>query len=177
MWYFYWLFRRKKNKNPGVASCHQYINSRENKKSNLHGSYFWAVLIAVCESHGISSFIHLFTYLFPQCGQVNQKMILTLTASIMYWSLQQPSEEPEPPAPQKANPQRVASDGGEDEGSLTDGASNPNVDDDISLENGNPPEEEPWGPTLEIFFSHKKIIKNIGHLVVILIKSCIWVNG
>jgi len=89
--------------------------------------------------------------------QVNQKMILTLTASIMYWSLQkQPQSLSE--MPEQSDPSSMASDAASDVGSedgastiapseseevnsLSDGISNLTMDDATSnapsTENGN----------------------------------------
>lgn len=74
-------------------------------------------------------------------------MILTLTASIMYWSLQRPSEDSEPAA-EETTSQKSPSDG-EDGSSIADGVSNLTVDDTASetsqaeiLENGNSPNGE-----------------------------------
>lgn len=53
--------------------------------------------------------------------QVNQKMILTLTASIMYWSLQR-QPQPQSETPEPSEPSSMASDATSDVGS-EDGAS------------------------------------------------------
>lgn len=70
--------------------------------------------------------------------QVNQKMILTLTASIMYWSLQQPVEETESSA-EMTTLKDTSVDG--DNGSVIGGVSNLCIDDAASdtssqVENG-----------------------------------------
>ncbi|KAK1291570.1 Fimbrin-like protein 2 [Acorus calamus] len=63
--------------------------------------------------------------------EVNQKMILTLTASIMYWSLQQPVES-EPPLKAAALEEEQQPSPESENGSTTDGVSNLNLDDPVS---------------------------------------------
>jgi plastin-1 len=99
----------------------------------------------------------LFSYDFVMVSQVNQKMILTLLASIMYWSLQkQPQSLSE--MPEQSEQSSVTSDAvsdiasedaasttapseGEEVNSLCDGVSNLTTDDATSdslpAENGN----------------------------------------
>lgn len=72
-------------------------------------------------------------------------MILTLTASIMYWSLQQPAEGESEASPHAATSQSPSSDG--EDGSITDGFSNMTMDDAASetsshVENGDAPTQE-----------------------------------
>ncbi|CAA7407204.1 unnamed protein product [Spirodela intermedia] len=121
---------------PRVVNWNIVTKGVSEDEKRLNATY----IISVARKLGCSIFL-----LPEDIMEVNQKMILTLTASIMFWSLQQPSEDSEPSAPEEAVPQRVVtpSDGGEDDGSLTDGLSNPNIGDDISSENENPPEEDP----------------------------------
>ncbi|KAG6419665.1 hypothetical protein SASPL_116174 [Salvia splendens] len=73
------------------------VNADEDKKSNA------TYIISVARKLGCSIFL-----LPEDIIEVNQKMILTLTASIMYWSLQKkggdfeplsPSQQSEPPSP------------------------------------------------------------------------------
>ena len=99
--------------------------------------------------------LHILTFLLVQ--QVNQKMILTLTASIMYWSLQkQPQsqsemlEQSEPSSMTSDAASDIASEDGasttapsesEEVNSLSDSISNLTMDDATSnapsAENGN----------------------------------------
>ena len=58
-----------------------------------------------------------------QNWQVNPKMILTLSASIMYWSLQRSPKDPDPSDLPGPIPQRTISDEGEEDVSLPDGIS------------------------------------------------------
>lgn len=60
--------------------------------------------------------------------QVNQKMILILTASIMYWSLQQPTAESETASDESP----AASVGSENETVISNGVSNLAIDDAAS---------------------------------------------
>jgi plastin-1 len=80
------------------------------------------ILVLTCESllsHAITLWLQILTFLLVQ--QVNQKMILTLTASIMYWSLQrQPQSQSE--MPEQSEPSSMTSDAASDIAS-EDGAS------------------------------------------------------
>lgn len=66
--------------------------------------------------------------------QVNQKMILTLTASIMFWSLQQPGGELDS-VPTSPNESPLATRDGEDASVLGGEASKLTIDDRDSSQN------------------------------------------
>ncbi|WJX65098.1 Fimbrin-5 [Trifolium repens] len=89
-------------------------------------------IISVARKLGCSIFL-----LPEDIIEVNQKMILTLTASIMYWSLQHSDENITP----EASP--VASADGEHETAFATEVSNLSIDDDVSE---NKPEEEGSSP-------------------------------
>lgn len=77
--------------------------------------------------------------LFSFCLQVNQKMILTLTASIMYWSLQQTSDDSQrfDASTEDTNSQKAQSDlsttsDSEDGSVIADSVSTLTIDDSAS---------------------------------------------
>ncbi|CAK9163877.1 unnamed protein product [Ilex paraguariensis] len=72
-----------------ICHCEIFYGSNKlqfDEEKKLNATY----IISVARKLGCSIFL-----LPEDIMQVNQKMILSLTASIMYWSLQQPVEEPE----------------------------------------------------------------------------------
>ncbi|XP_058081944.1 fimbrin-5 [Magnolia sinica] len=72
---------------PRVVNWNLVTKGESDEEKKLNATY----IISVARKLGCSIFL-----LPEDIMEVNQKMILTLTASIMYWSLQQPVEESEP---------------------------------------------------------------------------------
>jgi plastin-1 len=98
--------------------------TEEDKK--LNATY----IISVARKLGCSIFL-----LPEDIIEVNQKMILILTASIMYWSLQQPAEESESSPAEESNvpdASPTASVDGERETALAGEVSNLAIDDAAS---------------------------------------------
>ncbi|XP_052177792.1 fimbrin-3-like isoform X2 [Diospyros lotus] len=126
---------------PRVVNWNLVTKGESDEEKKLNATY----IISVARKLGCSIFL-----LPEDIIEVNQKMILTLTASIMYWSLQQPVEEsdssPSPataPSTPEASP--APSITGEDESSLVE-LSNSTVDNGVSdptvslqFENGDSP--------------------------------------
>lgn len=73
---------------PRVVSWKLVTKGEDDEQKKLNAQY----IISVARKLGCSIFL-----LPEDIMEVNQKMILTLTASIMYWSLQQPAENSEAP--------------------------------------------------------------------------------
>ncbi|CAD5188761.1 fimbrin-1-like isoform X1 [Musa acuminata AAA Group] len=71
---------------PRVVNWNLVTKGESDDEKRLNAIY----IISVARKLGCSIFL-----LPEDIMEVNQKMILVLTASIMYWSLQQPSEEPD----------------------------------------------------------------------------------
>ncbi|XP_031490358.1 fimbrin-2-like [Nymphaea colorata] len=69
---------------PRVVNWNLVTKGESDEEKKLNATY----IISVARKLGCSIFL-----LPEDIMEVNQKMILTLTASIMYWSLQQPSED------------------------------------------------------------------------------------
>uniref|UniRef100_A0A1D1YW34 Fimbrin-like protein 2 n=1 Tax=Anthurium amnicola TaxID=1678845 RepID=A0A1D1YW34_9ARAE len=122
---------------PRVVNWNLVTKGESEEEKKLNATY----IISVARKLGCSIFL-----LPEDIMEVNQKMILTLTASIMYWSLQQPSENAEPTAEETIS-QKNPSDG--EDGSSVDGVSHLSIDDTASdtsqvdvLENGNVPNGE-----------------------------------
>lgn len=111
---------------PRVVNWNLVCKGETDEEKRLNATY----IISVARKLGCSIFL-----LPEDIMEVNQKMILTLTASIMYWSLQhQPADESASPKPSEdATSQKASSDDGEDSSSVTaDSVSNLTIDDDIS---------------------------------------------
>ncbi|XP_068667953.1 fimbrin-5-like [Aristolochia californica] len=71
---------------PRVVNWNLVTKGENEEEKRLNGTY----IISVARKLGCSIFL-----LLEDIMEVNQKMILTLTASIMYWKLQQPVEDSE----------------------------------------------------------------------------------
>ncbi|XP_050383649.1 fimbrin-5-like [Argentina anserina] len=95
--------------------------TEEDKK--LNATY----IISVARKLGCSIFL-----LPEDIIEVNQKMILILTASIMYWSMQQAEGESESGAESPEGSPTKASDAGESEAGLASEVSNLSINDDTS---------------------------------------------
>ncbi|KAK1274472.1 Fimbrin-1 [Acorus gramineus] len=105
-----------------VVNWNLVTKGESDEEKKLNATY----IISVARKLGCSIFL-----LPEDIMEVNQKMILTLTASIMYWSLQQPVVEPEP-SPQ-ATPEKEEEPSAEsDNGSVTESVSNITLDDAAS---------------------------------------------
>ncbi|XP_008777493.1 fimbrin-5-like [Phoenix dactylifera] len=128
---------------PRVINWKLVTKGEEDEQKKLNAQY----IISVARKLGCSIFL-----LPEDIMEVNQKMILTLTASIMYWSLKQPatnseapSETAEPGAVSEPSTEDAASEKSpsdkEDESVVADNISNLSVDDAASdtsqIENGN----------------------------------------
>lgn len=131
---------------PRVVNWNLVTKGESDEEKKLNATY----IISVARKLGCSIFL-----LPEDIIEVNQKMILTLTASIMYWSLQQsPAESQSPvesqsPAQSPQSPSETnTTDGsinGDEESSLGDDISSLTVDDAMSdtalsspgIENGN----------------------------------------
>lgn len=114
---------------PRVVNWNIVSKGESDEEKRLNATY----IISVARKLGCSVFL-----LPDDIMEVNQKMILTLTASIMYWSLQQQSsEECEPPKiSEDAASQKASSDDGEDSSSITtDSFSNLTMDEDVTSGN------------------------------------------
>ncbi|CAA0815362.1 Fimbrin-5 [Striga hermonthica] len=110
---------------PRVVNWNLVTKGETDEEKKLNATY----IISVARKLGCSIFL-----LPEDIMEVNQKMILTLTASIMYWSLQQPAEEsdsspgamsrgPSPEPPETLTP------GAEDDSSTVSEISHLTVDD------------------------------------------------
>lgn len=120
---------------PRVVNWNLVTKGETDEEKNLNATY----TISVARKLGCSIFL-----LPEDIMEVNQKMILTLTASIMYWSLQQPVEEsdvsPSPSlspsladtAPSTPNESPAPSINGEDEISLAGEVLSLTIDDAAS---------------------------------------------
>ncbi|KAK3014525.1 hypothetical protein RJ639_010075 [Escallonia herrerae] len=112
---------------PRVVNWNLVTKGESDEEKKLNATY----IISVARKLGCSIFL-----LPEDIMEVNQKMILTLTASIMYWSLQQPVEESESsPSPATATTPDTSpapSISGEDESSLGGDFSNLTIDDAAS---------------------------------------------
>lgn len=114
---------------PRVVNWNLVTKGESDEEKKLNATY----IISVTRKLGCSIFL-----LPEDIMEVNQKMILTLTASIMYWSLQQPVEETESSA-EMTTVKDTSVDG--DNGSVIGGVSNLCIDDAASdtssqVENG-----------------------------------------
>ncbi|KAF8410810.1 hypothetical protein HHK36_003347 [Tetracentron sinense] len=107
---------------PRVVNWNLVTKGESDEEKKLNATY----IISVARKLGCSIFL-----LPEDIMEVNQKMILTLTASIMYWSLQQPLAETES-TPAEATPTSEASPApsvnSEDDSVLTDEISNLTID-------------------------------------------------
>ncbi|KAK2987063.1 hypothetical protein RJ640_004789 [Escallonia rubra] len=112
---------------PRVVNWNLVTKGESDEEKKLNATY----IISVARKLGCSIFL-----LPEDIMEVNQKMILTLTASIMYWSLQQPVEESESsPSPATATTPDASpapSISGEDESSLGGDFSSLTIDDAAS---------------------------------------------
>lgn len=114
---------------PRVVNWNVVTKGESDEEKTLNATY----IISVARKLGCSVFL-----LPEDIIEVNQKMILTLTASIMYWSLQQPVNIESPPAKAAAaadpTPESspAASINGDDGSTLSDDVSNLSVDDAAS---------------------------------------------
>ncbi|XP_058070749.1 fimbrin-5-like isoform X2 [Magnolia sinica] len=99
---------------PRVVNWNLVTKGETDDEKKLNATY----IISVARKLGCSIFL-----LPEDIMEVNQKMILTLTASIMYWKLQQPVEESESSAEATASLPIEPSVDGED-GSIADDVSN-----------------------------------------------------
>ncbi|XP_058218826.1 fimbrin-1-like isoform X2 [Rhododendron vialii] len=106
---------------PRVVNWNLVTKGESDEEKKLNATY----IISVARKLGCSIFL-----LPEDIMEVNQKMILTLTASIMYWNLQQPVEESESSPSLSAS--TAASINGEDESSQSDEVSNLTMDDAAS---------------------------------------------
>ncbi|KAK1267980.1 Fimbrin-like protein 2 [Acorus gramineus] len=107
---------------PRVVNWNLVTKGESDEEKKLNATY----IISVARKLGCSIFL-----LPEDIMEVNQKMILTLTASIMYWSLQQPVDSESPP--KAAAPEEEQQPSPESEnGSTTEGVSNLNLDDPVS---------------------------------------------
>ncbi|GER32418.1 fimbrin 1 [Striga asiatica] len=113
---------------PRVVNWNLVTKGETDEEKKLNATY----IISVARKLGCSIFL-----LPEDIMEVNQKMILTLTASIMYWSLQQPAEEsdsspaamsrgPSPEPPETLTP------GAEDDSSTVSEISHLTIDDDVA---------------------------------------------
>jgi len=111
---------------PRVVNWNLVSKGETEEEKRLNATY----IISVARKLGCSIFL-----LPEDIMEVNQKMILTLTASIMYWSLQQqPADELASPQPSEdATSQKASSEDGEDSSSVAaDSVSNLTTDEDVS---------------------------------------------
>ncbi|CAL9053588.1 fimbrin-5-like [Musa acuminata AAA Group] len=112
---------------PRVVSWKLVTKGETDEEKKMNATY----IISVARKLGCSVFL-----LPEDIMEVNQKMILTLTASIMYWSLQQPagsSEQAESVAEaSEVSADDAASQNGEDRSSVAESMSNLAVDDAAS---------------------------------------------
>ncbi|XAR67404.1 hypothetical protein NMG60_11002150 [Bertholletia excelsa] len=111
---------------PRVVNWNLVTKGESDDEKKLNATY----IISVARKLGCSIFL-----LPEDIIEVNQKMILTLTASIMYWSLQQQADESEwSPSPAAATPDALLapSVSGDDESSLGGEVSNLSIDDAAS---------------------------------------------
>ncbi|OVA09239.1 Calponin homology domain [Macleaya cordata] len=110
---------------PRVVNWNLVTKGGTDEEKNLNATY----IISVARKLGCSIFL-----LPEDIMEVNQKMILTLTASIMYWSLQRPAEESEssPVAEATAVSPNALSPLSEDASSLEREVSNVTIDDAAS---------------------------------------------
>ncbi|TKY57508.1 Fimbrin-5 protein [Spatholobus suberectus] len=108
---------------PRVVNWSLVTKGETDEDKKLNATY----IISVARKLGCSIFL-----LPEDIIEVNQKMILILTASIMYWSLQKPEENVTP----EASP--IASVDGENETNVVDEVSNLAIDDNAS-ENASSP--------------------------------------
>nr|AGB97977.1 fimbrin 1 [Lilium longiflorum] len=111
---------------PRVVNWNLVKKGETDEEKKLNATY----IISVARKLGCSIFL-----LPEDIMEVNQKMILTLTASIMYWSLQQPADRAEPSVSSElsaddANSQKAHSDG--EDGSITESISSLTLDDAAS---------------------------------------------
>jgi len=97
---------------PRVVNWKVVTKGETDEDKKLNATY----IISVARKLGCSVFL-----LPEDIIEVNQKMILTLTASIMYWSLQKQPQSPSE-MPEQSDPSSMASDAASDVGS-EDGAS------------------------------------------------------
>ncbi|KAG1327304.1 Fimbrin-5 [Cocos nucifera] len=154
---------------PRVINWKLVTKGEDDEEKKLNAQY----IISVARKLGCSIFL-----LAEDIMEVNQKMILTLTASIMYWSLQQPganseapSETPEPAAVSEPSTEDPASEKSpsdkEDESVVADNISNLSVDDaasDISqIENGNDAIRESGRKFRRAKFEEPLNAKRLGH--------------
>ncbi|URE12290.1 Fimbrin-like protein [Musa troglodytarum] len=108
---------------PRVVSWKLVTKGETDEEQRMNATY----IISVARKLGCSVFL-----LPEDIMEVNQKMILTLTASIMYWSLQQPAGSSEQ-AESAAEASEVSADeNGEDRSSVAESMSNLAVDDAAS---------------------------------------------
>ncbi|KAL4185274.1 hypothetical protein AMTRI_Chr10g229900 [Amborella trichopoda] len=98
---------------PRVVNWNLVTKGGSDEEKKLNATY----IISVARKLGCSIFL-----LPEDIMEVNQKMILTLTASIMYWSLQQPIEETESTSPPT----------GIKNGGIEEGVTNVSLDDSAS---------------------------------------------
>ncbi|KAL5700141.1 Fimbrin-5 [Ranunculus cassubicifolius] len=115
---------------PRVVNWNLVTKGESDEEKTLNATY----IISVARKLGCSVFL-----LPEDIMEVNQKMILTLTASIMYWSLQQPTATtPDPPsvnAPTTTTPDSspaVSVNGDDGSSSISDDVSNLSIDDSVS---------------------------------------------
>ncbi|KAJ8477977.1 hypothetical protein OPV22_021704 [Ensete ventricosum] len=112
---------------PRVVSWKLVTKGETDEEKKMNATY----IISVARKLGCSVFL-----LPEDIMEVNQKMILTLTASIMYWSLQQPagsSEQAESTAEaSEVSADDATSQNGEDRSSVAESMSNLAVDDAAS---------------------------------------------
>ncbi|PIA38305.1 hypothetical protein AQUCO_02800172v1 [Aquilegia coerulea] len=110
---------------PRVVNWNVVTKGESDEEKNLNATY----IISVARKLGCSVFL-----LPEDVMEVNQKMILTLTASIMYWSLQQPvksdSSSPKDATTPESSP--APSVDGENGSTLSDDVSNLSIDDSSS---------------------------------------------
>ncbi|KAL5581734.1 hypothetical protein UlMin_014176 [Ulmus minor] len=105
---------------PRVVNWSLVTKGETDEDKKLNATY----IISVARKLGCSIFL-----LPEDIIEVNQKMILILTASIMYWSLQQPATESEQNSPEGSP---SASVNGENEATLANNVSNLAIDDAAS---------------------------------------------
>lgn len=112
---------------PRVVNWNLVTKGQTDDEKRLNATY----IISVARKLGCSIFL-----LPEDIMEVNQKMILILTASIMYWSLQQPSEESESSeisTEDSASLKAPSEDGEECSSVATDSFSNLTMDDAASV--------------------------------------------
>lgn len=109
---------------PRVVNWNVVTKGESDEEKTLNATY----IISVARKLGCSVFL-----LPEDIMEVNQKMILTLTASIMYWSLQQPSSALNGATPDSSPAPSV---NGDDGSTLSDDVSSSMSLDDVASSNG-----------------------------------------